>query len=138
MASDSTTVVGSDVRGRAAVECESKCRGVSGAACELDRLPAQSVATIARGLVAESAGKSREESGAKLDVRIAEGGEALLEQRHEAIITRWPCPHEATAVPRRCLRKLARQPEASRNVGSLEERLLRRRGVADAQLSLAK
>ena len=63
---------------------------VPGSARELDRLPAQRVATIAPALVAERSGKPSQEPGAKLDVIVAQRCERGLEQRDEPLVASFP------------------------------------------------
>ena len=79
----------------AAVERVGERSGVSGAAGELDRLPAQPVAAIARRLVAKRPGEPGEQPGPQLDVVVGERGQPLLEQRHEPIVAPGPRPDDA-------------------------------------------
>jgi hypothetical protein len=85
------------------------------------------VAAITRGLVAKHACQAGKEPGPQIDVLLGEGGEALLQQRHELIVASGPRPHEATALTGRRAGELAGQAETAGNAGGVEEGPLRGR-----------
>ena len=130
----SATVSGARIGDRAAVERVRERRRVAGAAGELDGLPAQRVAPVARWLVAERrrrAGRAAARAARRL---VAERGERLLEQRHEPVVVAGARLDDPPAVPAAARASSRAQPEAPRDAGRLEERLLRA-GVSPARAS---
>ena len=124
--------------GATAVERVGESGGVSGAAGELDRLPAQPVAAIPRGLVAKRSSQAGEQPGPQLDVLLGERGEPSSSNGTSRSSPRGPRPHEATAVTGSRAGQLTRQAEASGDAGGVEEGPLCRRESPAATSCLAE
>ena len=107
--------VGPGDRDRAPVERVGERRGVAATARELHRLAAQLVAPRARRLVAQRTRQPREQPDAQRAVVLAERGEALLEQREEALVGAAAGIHDPPAILRRRPRELGSQAEPARD-----------------------
>src|SRR4051812_32257861 len=128
---------GRDERGRPAGGGEGEGGGTARSTRQLDRLLAECVAAIRVGVVSKSAREAGNEPRPQLDLVGRKPFEGLLEQRHEPRVDAGTGVHALPAVAGRRARELPRQVEAPRDLGGLEEDLLRRRPVTRA-LGLAE
>ena len=120
-----------------AIERIGERRRIALAPRHLDRLVAKRCGPVAEGRIAKRSGEPREQPHPHAAVARLDGGERLLEQRHEATVASGARPDEPPAVAEGRAREPLAQLFAPSDLGRAPEALLRPVAVARAHLRVA-